>query len=373
MVADGVGRFLAAAGALSDMELAVALQGLLSRRPAVWNVLYTVRCAEANISLAASATRAADISVDVAGVEAAGPRSAAVPSSGSRPADPAYRLRIGSRRLAEYYHADVVGTEHVLAAAVAMMPVASMSALGNSMHEHLVELLKKSNLAPPPPGATLGRPPRANSLSFDPQTDPLFASIEGDSKGAVEGACSNADLFAALQALPENTSGRRLLDMARYLTERTALRASGPNAEARGVGDCGAAVVHALARRLVAEQVRLDQRSSDPPEVDTDHYLAAAMHLFPEEAKRSLGVPLFSQLIALLEKSFLGPPPTTTYTFDTNFPFSEDVGPILNALEGDGGGRALIGALQELPDQTAAIQLLEIAKVFTSRADFDPD
>lgn len=97
--------------------------------------------------------------------------------------------------------------------------------------------------------------------------------------------------------------------------------------------------------------------------IDTEHVLAAAVELYPEEATRAFGSQLCETLLQLLEKSQLAPPPADAAS-DAQLLIAEDAEALLDI----NSPSALYEALQALPDAAAAVQLIEMAQVFAQRA-----
>lgn len=101
--------------------------------------------------------------------------------------------------------------------------------------------------------------------------------------------------------------------------------------------------------------------------VGTEHVLAGALEVFPAVAERHFGPALYEQLGDLLDKSQLGPPPPDAPSGE-RLSTEADAAPLLALWEGGAGPEALFGAISSLPDQAAATQLLEMAKIFADRA-----
>lgn len=362
---EGIQELLSAASSVTDTELAVALQGILCRRPAVREVLLGVWQAEEALLAAApparhppppspalkAAARGAD---DGAGRAPAARALVGGPADPrSPPTDPVCRLRIACRRLAAFHGAKAISSEHVLAAAVATLSEASASAFGSTWHACLVELFERSRLFPPKsPGG-----PTGEQLSFEAETEPLFTAMAN--AGGV--GLAHAALFAAFLALPDTAPASQLLEMAKVFAQRKDLDAS-------------------LAEEPAHRRIPLEQRGRDyvigfarrfavhnqAKAIGTEHVLAAAVHTFPQESERLLGSAHREQLVEVFEKSSLEMPSDDV---DGEVPFEPEVNDLLDAWSQQGTSpTVIIELLQARPDSDSATQLLAIAKVFADRS-----
>uniref|UniRef100_A0A7S4WF95 Uncharacterized protein n=1 Tax=Alexandrium monilatum TaxID=311494 RepID=A0A7S4WF95_9DINO len=381
MSTEGIGRLLAAAATLSDTELAVSLEGLLSRRPAAREVLLSVWRAEEAVatSVPGAAARLP------AAVAAAGAAPAAAPASAPQPKfvpaqGPTTRFVAEACGFAARSGSSKLGTEHVLAAAVFTLQEESTRALGGLLYGQLADLLKKSSLDPLPSGE---RPSGGETLRRDPEAEKLFSVLDGAGPAA---------LLAALQRLPNQAGATQLLEMARIFAQRAAPQqpeggteaptpaaadaeaAAGAGAE----GDAGAGAASggatlassqpgSTASRILA-RARCFAAFNSSRTVGTDHLLATGVELFPEAAADALTKPVYEQLVQLLEKSSLEVPPADAPSGE-NLAIDTDAMELVEGEVGvEGGATELFKALQDLPDAAAAIQLMEMAKIFAVRS-----
>lgn len=230
-VISSIHHLLAAASELNDIELAVTLQGLLSKRPATREVLLNVWRSEdfvagrteRNIDLpavtkpqSANASKGiseencrylfsppernyvgsgesvtlpsdegpgitpdiepllcnehANIAVAGTGGDEAMAASADQPSTQDNTIES--KIRDLSRRFAAFGCGAEVGPEHVLAATIETFPSAAEQSFGRGLYVQLVELLDKSQLSVPPPEG----PPGTN-LPFEEDTEELLAKL----------------------------------------------------------------------------------------------------------------------------------------------------------------------------------------------------
>lgn len=243
----GTWRLLAAAGELSDAELAVALQGLLCRRPAIRQVLLSVwQAEEAKDSLPFDRVGWQAVPADVKsdkGDSGAGPLCSNRPTQ-EPPADehqlgceaycvggdaarrvPVLDLR---RRVTQYALQSgcfEVGTEHVMAAALEALPEHARAAFGEELMAQLLELLEKSQLAPPPRSGTSchdGGKPEGAWLPVQEGAVPLLALLLQAALPTGRDENAAAEFFRVVQELPDQASAVQLLEMAKIFAERSA-------------------------------------------------------------------------------------------------------------------------------------------------------
>merc|ERR1712216_561285 len=133
-----------------------------------------------------------------------------------------------------------------------------------------------------------------------------------------------------------------------------------------GAGSSVDGDVQSLAQRLAV--------ASSSTSVGTEHLLAAACGVIPEAAERQFGAVLQGQLVELMGKSNLGWPPPALPAGAKELPLSDEVALLLRNARQEGGEEseadsgidpdALLRALRELGDQTAAAQLICMAEIF---------
>eukprot|EP00747_Dinoflagellata_sp_TGD_P165290 gnl/TRDRNA2_/TRDRNA2_186371_c0_seq1.p1 gnl/TRDRNA2_/TRDRNA2_186371_c0~~gnl/TRDRNA2_/TRDRNA2_186371_c0_seq1.p1 ORF type:complete len:380 (+),score=87.73 gnl/TRDRNA2_/TRDRNA2_186371_c0_seq1:47-1141(+) len=359
--AGGVSRFLQASASLSDTELAAGLQALLARRPAVKQALLSVWSAEDAIGGVQARVEMQAAVPTEAPLES----QAATPFPGLRAAasvpGPVARLRVATARLAAHSSAKAIGTDHVLAAAVALFPQESSSVLGHALHIQLVDLLEKSRLVAPPADYD---GPSGESLEVKPKAEALLSRMEAGEKGI-----GIAAVFEELLNLPDADAVAQLLEMARVYAANAdppEPPAAVSKAPAAATQADGASVLDRLKKR--ARQYATFYESD---EIGTEHILAAAVEMFATDATASLGASWFEQLGLLLEKSQLAPPPANT-SASSRLSFGEDTEQLLAAVNPGSceGQAALFRAILALPDNASATQLLEMAKIFAERAPY---
>mmetsp|Transcript_55102 Transcript_55102/g.155031 ORF Transcript_55102/g.155031 Transcript_55102/m.155031 type:complete len:251 (-) Transcript_55102:179-931(-) len=241
-----LGRLLAAATELSDAELAVALQGVVSKRPAVREMLFNVWSAEEDAADAdggeadagatgqpgpASARRTTGAGGGSSSRRRGGTR-AKRQGGGARPAagqaapnetggdaaaaakepeeegDATAEARIWdlSRRFAASGGASKVGTEHVLASVVEVFPGAAREALGQKLYEHLVDLLDKSQLQVPPQNG-----PSGADIVFEQDAQELIARLP---------LGEPVEAFHMLKDLDDAAAATQLMTMASIFADR---------------------------------------------------------------------------------------------------------------------------------------------------------
>lgn len=413
---DDAASLLAAAAALADIVLAVTLQGLACRRPAVREALLSVWKAEdaSGSPAAIPSTMPGTRRVDSTVASSAGPRcgaalgpaqtdvgdiqaaiAAAVDTTLPKavaasllqaqpmplPGDHSAQLLARAGCYAVQAGCREVGTEHLLAASAFMWPEDARSVFGADMHQQLQQLLARSGLEEIP----ADQPPAApESHTCGPEVQRL---LEACGRGIEE-------VFRALLCLPDDAAATQLLEMSRIFTQRskaieelefsrncpeepavngatsfladslhcnsTALESpthDAPALESRGLQ--AASMASTLRNRTCQFATAAGARS-----LGTEHVLAAAVEHFPGEAAGAFGGPLVEQLLPLLDRSQLAPPPADA-PMDAKLSTAADAEAL---LDNRGGPSALFEAMQALPDASAASQLVEMAKVFLERS-----
>jgi len=372
-----ISSLLSAAAQISDAELAVTLQGLLTRRTGVRQLLQNVWKAEdslqgvSNSSLMQSSQRAVvvasnDPTRNTSSSHAACPIVHAQPIHGPMTEN---ALRAEASRFARFHSSNRVTSEHVLAAGVAVAPEVATDVFSSPLVDQLSELLEKSRLGPPP----LEFAASNEVLPFEADTAPLFVALNSSGPSG---------FFESLLRMPDSAAATQLIEMAKIFMERVAFLDQMPaenapsspaNPSRNGDTNGGPVSLAAVpeeddgqaANNLLCQARKLAIQSS-AKQVGTDHVLAAAVQLYPDQASQTLGPKLIVQLTELLDKSRLGPP-TPELPSGAGLQMDQQVEPLL-ALLSDTTGSLLLQHLQELPDTTAAKQLIEMAKIFTERA-----
>lgn len=374
--------FFEAAGRLNDTELAVAIQGLLGRRRGAKEALLSAWLAEAVCengagargSIAAVPASLPVTSSALSSAMAASPETQPAPSfmppqraPPRQRVRPAERIQLGARRIAAARSAKDVGTEHFLAAAVAIAPEVSKAANGPLLHRNLVELLDKSNLSPPGRGG-----PPGDSLNLQPAAQPLVQAMEAS---VSEGSCYT-DLFKALNSLPDGAAASQLIEMAKVFARNEDPEAFEAEAQSTTLGadseDASAASAavgtpEPVSTGSLLQTARCIAAFNQAKAVDTEHVLAALVYSCQSSMKVAVGDAIYQQLVLLLEKSSLEPP-------SQDSPAGEDLRlepqtlEFCEKCEGARDGQALGQFLEELPDDTSVTQLIEMAKVFAERA-----
>mmetsp|Transcript_21933 Transcript_21933/g.32812 ORF Transcript_21933/g.32812 Transcript_21933/m.32812 type:complete len:271 (-) Transcript_21933:218-1030(-) len=241
---------------LSDLDLAVALQGILSQRPAVQQALAKNWRASVQQQQQQSQLQPQPQSQpeqeqrqqqqqqqcqqqqpqSQPQQQQQSQRSAALAEgphpevAGSDAADETRSFRYIAQSFAAGAGAREVASDHVLAAAVQAFPAAANAVWGEAFVWQLLQLLARSGLASPPPALTQPPPPESaeastlldacQDLEIPPEIGPpptspraLAARMVAAAAAAASVLPAERELFVALEALPDASAATQLLEM----------------------------------------------------------------------------------------------------------------------------------------------------------------